>query len=250
MPYFVHNSRRLFYREQGQDSLLIILPGNTASSACYEGEIEYFSRHYHVAALDFWGTGKSDRIDVWPDDWWEKAAYDVSALIKHLGEEHAALVGTSGGGIVALLTAILFPARIQAVVADSCVERYPAEKLRQLLAKRVERTPKQIAFWRLAHGDDWQQVVDADSDRLLRAAERGDVVWTHGRLQQIHCPVLLMGSLADHMLPDIGQQMGAMAAQIPKSRLFLVNAGEHPMMWSRRKDFFHLCDYFLKESLS
>lgn len=250
MPHFVHNSRHLFYREQGNGPLLIILPGNTASSACHEGEIDYFSRHYHVAALDFWGTGKSDRIDVWPDDWWEKAAYDVSALVKHLGEEHAALLGTSGGGIVALLTAILFPDRVQAVVADSCIEKYPAEMLQQLLTRRLERTSRQVAFWQLAHGDDWQQVVEADSARLLRAAERGDVDWARDRLKNIHCPVLFTGSLSDSMVPDIGQQMCNMAAQISKSRLFLVNDGDHPMMWSCQQDFFHVCDYFLKESFS
>ena len=246
MPYFVHNSNRLFYREQGKGSLVIILPGNTASSACYEGEIEYFSRHYHTVALDFCGTGQSDRVDVWPDDWWHKDAYDVSALIKHIGEKRAILIGSSGGGIVALLTAVLFPERVQAVIADSCIEIYPAKMLQRILSKRHGHTSRQIAFWRMAHGDDWQQVVDADSDRLLRAAQRGDIDWAQGRLKEIACPVLLTGSLQDHIVPDIGQQMCHIAGQISKSRLFLVNDGDHPMMWSRRNDFFHVCEYFLK----
>ncbi len=249
MPHFIHNSRRLFYREQGNGPLLIILPGNTASSACHEEEMTYFSRHYHAVALDFWGTGQSDRADVWPDDWWETDAYDVSALIKHLGEEQAVLIGTSGGGIVALLTAILFPDRIRAVVADSCVEKYPAQMLRDVVSRRQEHTKRQIAFWLFAHGNDWLQVVDADSDRLLRAAKQGGVDRIQGRLKDIRCAVLLTGSLRDNMLPDIGQQMCNMAAQIPNSRLFLVNSGDHPMMWSRREDFFHVSDYFLKESL-
>lgn len=249
MPHFVHNSRRLFYREQGSGPLLIILPGNTASSACHEEEMAYFSHHYHAVALDFWGTGQSDRVEVWPDNWWETDAYDVSALIKHLGEEHAALMGTSGGGIVALLTAILFPDRVRAVITDSCIEKYPAQMLRDVVTRRQDRTKRQIAFWLFAHGNDWQQVVDADSDRLLRAAEQGGMDWSQGRLKDISCPTLLTGSLRDNMLPDIGQQMCSMAAQIPNSRLFLVNSGDHPMMWSRREDFFHISEYFLKESM-
>ena len=249
MPHFVYHSHTLFYREQGRGTLLILLPGNTASSACYEGELEYFSRHYHAVSLDFWGTGQSDRIDIWPDDWWEKAVYDVAGLIEHIGEENVVLVGTSGGAVIALLAAILLPKRVRAVVADSCLERYPAALLRMVVAERTQRTDKQIAFWRLAHGDDWEQVVNADSERLRRIALRGDMDWAQGQLRKIGCPVLLTASLCDKSLPDVGQKLCRMAEQIPLSRVFLVNAGDHPLMWSRREDFFSVCSYFLKDAL-
>ncbi len=249
MPRFVHHSHTLFYRERGQGPLLMILPGNTASSACYEGELEYFSRYYHTVSLDFWGTGQSDRIAAWPDDWWEKAVYDVVGLIEHLGEKNAVLVGTSGGAVIALLTAIFVPKHVQAVVADSCLERYPAALLRMVVAERTQRTDKQIAFWQLAHGDDWEQVVEADSERLRRIAAQGDMDWAQGQLRKITCPVLLTASLCDKSLPDVGQKVCRMAEQIPSSRIFLVNAGDHPLMWSRREDFFPVCNYFLKDVL-
>ncbi|PIE36236.1 hypothetical protein CSA56_00690 [candidate division KSB3 bacterium] len=249
MPHFVHHSHTLFYREQGRGPLLIILPGNTASSACYEGELEYFSRHYHAVSFDFQGTGSSERLEQWPDDWWEKAVYDVAGLIEHLGEERAVLVGTSGGAVIALLTAILLPKRARAVVADSCLERYPAALLRMVVAERTQRTDRQIAFWQLAHGDDWEQVVEADSERLRHIAAQGDLDWAQGRLRKIACPTLLTASLCDKSLPDVGQKLCRMAEQIPHCRVFLMNAGEHPLMWSRRADFFPVCTYFLKDVL-
>lgn len=46
---------------------MLILPGNTASSSCYQGEMDYFSDRYRVASLDFLGTGRSDRLSVWPE---------------------------------------------------------------------------------------------------------------------------------------------------------------------------------------
>ena len=64
MPHFAHHGHRLFYREQGEGTLLMILPGNTASSACYEGELNYFSRRYRAVSLDFAGTGASDRLET------------------------------------------------------------------------------------------------------------------------------------------------------------------------------------------
>ena len=249
MPHFVHHAHKLFYREQGSGPLLLILPGNTASSACHVGELEFFARHYRVVSLDFWGTGQSDRIDVWPDDWWEHGAYDAAALIKHLGEEQALIMGTSGGAIVALLIAILLPERVRAVVADSCIDRYPSALLRMVVSERKQHSEKQIAFWQFAHGDDWQQVVNADSDLLFNVAKKGTFDWAQGRLRDIQCPVLLTASLCDKSLPDVGQKICRMSEQIPKSRVLLVNDGDHPLMWSRREDFFHISEYFLKDSI-
>ena len=245
MPYFTHNDNHLFYREQGAGPLLLILPGNTASSACHEAELAYFGQRYHTVSIDFLGTGQSDRVAVWPDEWWEQGAREAQALVEHLGQERCLVMGTSGGAIVALLMALLFPKHVQAVVADSCVERFPPEMLRKNVKERSRRTPAQIAFWQRAHGDDWQQVVDADSDVLLRLAERGGD-WFNGRLKEIVCPVLFTASREDDALPNVISQVCRMAEQVPDSRVFLNNRGTHPLMWSQPQDFRHVSDYFLE----
>ncbi|PID56178.1 hypothetical protein CSB45_12425 [candidate division KSB3 bacterium] len=250
MPSFIHRSHRLCYREEGKGPLLLLLPGNTASSACYDGELNYFSSYFRTVSLDFWGTGQSDRIEgAWPEDWWEIGAQDAAALIKHLGEKNALVLGTSGGAITALLMAMLFPQHVQAVVADSCIQRYPAALLRMVVAERRQRSEKQIAFWKIAHGSDWERVIEADSECLQRLSMQGDLDWTQGRLRNIRCPVLLTASLLDRSLPDVGRKICGMAEQIPESRVLLINGGDHPLMWSRREDFFHVCIYFLKEAL-
>ena len=73
MPYFYSNGHKLHYREKGTGDLLLILPGNTASSANHCDDIEYFSKYFHTVALDFWGTGKSDRLRDWTREWWSEA---------------------------------------------------------------------------------------------------------------------------------------------------------------------------------
>ena len=90
MPYFSSDGHRLFYREKGTGELLLILPGNTASSACLGDEISYFSDRYHVVSTDFLGTGKSDRLPVWPLDWWEQGARDAAALVTILATRSVA----------------------------------------------------------------------------------------------------------------------------------------------------------------
>lgn len=237
MPEIILNNHRLFYRERGTGPLLIILPGNTSSSAMHQRELVEFSRNYHAIALDLLGTGQSERLDVWPEDWWQQGARDVLALIDQLGEHPAILVGTSGGAVIALWAAILGSGLVRSVIADSLTEVLAPEVIRAEIRSRERKTPDQMAFWRDAHGPDWEQVVAADSRILLAFADRGGD-WFGGRLKEIQCPVLISASLTDDLLPDTGVQIPRMSAQIPESEVFLVNGGGHPLMGSR-SDAFH-----------
>jgi pimeloyl-ACP methyl ester carboxylesterase len=244
MPYFTHYERQLFYREHGSGPLLLILPGNTASSACHLGELAHFGQRYRAVALDFLGAGRSDRVAVWPHDWWDEGAAAAVALLDQLDAQQCIAVGTSGGAAIALLLAIHHPERVRAVVADSVVAHIPAEALRPLLAERAQRTPGQVAFWRQAHGDDWPQVVDADTAMLTGHAATG-IDYFQDRLAQIACPALLTASLTDALLPAVASQLCAMARQIPRCCLFMVNGGDHPLMWSRASEFCAVADAFL-----
>jgi len=246
MPFFNNDGHQLFYRTQGSGPLLLLLPGNTASSASHAGELATFSRAYQVVALDPLGTGRSDRIARWPALWWKQQAHAAASLIAHLGYEQCIVMGTSGGGVIALLLALAYGARVRAVIADSCVERWPGSRLQAVVAARRQCLPDQVAFWQHAHGDDWQTVVDADSALLLRWADQ-ELDWFAGRLPAITCPVLLTASLRDTALPNVAVQVCHMAQQIPDSQVFFSNAGEHPLMWSRPAVFQAIAWTFLHQ---
>ena len=119
MPYFTNDDLSLFYSENGTGKLLLILPGNTASSACHAGEPDYFGRHYRTVPFDFRCTGKSSRLSPWPTDWWYKCADDAAALVSQLGEQKCIVMGTSGRANIALLLAIRHPELVMGVVVDS-----------------------------------------------------------------------------------------------------------------------------------
>ncbi len=244
MPYFEVSGRRLFFREQGEGPLLLVLPGNTATSASHASELDYYSKRFHAVSLDFWGTGQSERVIPWPIDWFQIAAADAAALAAHLNQERAIWLGASGGGVVALLAAIHFPDRVRAVIADSTPEHFNAESLDILFADRAQRTDGQINFWSSAQGSDWQSVVDADTEFLSRIARpRGD--FYGGRLKEIACPVLFTASLQDDLIPDIGGQVSKMAAQVGGSQVFFANQGGHPLMWSCPATFRQISDFFI-----
>ena len=286
MPDFIWEGHRLHYREAGDSGapLLIVLPGSTASSASHAGELAYFGRTHRVAALDYLGTGASERLSPWPLDWWENGAAQAAALAARLGAERFTLLGCSGGGTAALLTAADHPHRVTAVVADSCPEKLTPEELRGIVAGRagvptvqqkpsgdagasgplagagiseqpfpgsiVEMlwregprllrklvTPSQRAFWKLAHGDDWAEVVAADAALLLELADRGGWDPLAGRLGDVRCPVLLASSLGDEELPSVVAQHQHLAMELPDCRLWVTPRGGHPAMWTDRRGF-------------
>ena len=246
MPFFTHNQHRYFYREQDNTAepnapLLIALPGNTATSACLINEMAFFSGlGYRAAAIDFLGTGQSDRIPTpWPLDWWQMNAEAAIALVDHLGARQAVLVGVSGGAIAALYAAIRFPERVRAVISDSTVHTFLPGQLSAEVMGRAERNGGQVGFWTYANGPDWEAVVDADSDFLRRLDEANPqgVDLFGSQLSQIRCPVLFSASLADGSIPQAAAQVPDMSAQVKGSWVFTVNAGDHPLMWSCPKAF-------------
>lgn len=237
MPHFQSHGRTLFYRESGAGPLLVILPGNTASSVAHAPDLEHFSSHHRVVALDFLGTGGSERLDRWPEDWWLQGARDALTLVSHLGERRCLVLGCSGGAVSALWMAVLAPEVVRAVVADSVVARWSPEKLRAEVAAR-EQAPEELrAFWAEAHGADWREVVRRDGELLLDFASRGDGDVFDGRLAEIACPVLIAASLNDSSLPDVVTQVPQMARQIPLGEAHLLNQGDHALIWTARERF-------------
>jgi len=245
MPKFTVRNMTMHYEEAGEGPLMLILHGNTSSSAMHKREIELFSQHFHVVAPDYIGVGKSDHLETWPDNWWEQNTEDVAGLIRSLDAGPAVLVGSSGGGIVSLGLTILYPELVRAVIAESCPESYPQERLWSIVEDRKNPTRELIGFWIAAHGSEWKQVVEQDTAMMARLAERGGHNFYDGRLSEIRCPVLLMGSFQDMTIPEIDKQLTSMASQIPGSELYMVNRGAHPMMWSSPVQFFTMAQSFL-----
>jgi valacyclovir hydrolase len=244
MPFFTSQGKRLFYREQGEGPLLVVLHGNTASSACHGGELDHFGKGFHAVAMDAFGTGQSERAADWPHHWWLHTAHDAAALVEHVGGGPAVLVGASGGAVAGLLAAIHYGERVRAVVADSCVENWTPEEVKRLSESRSRMSLGQIAFWQHAHGDDWHAVVASDT-AMIKSWEATGISFYDGRLSKVRCPVLLTDSLRDELLPRVGEEVCRMASEIRDCRVYLANDGRHPMMWSRAEDFRRESDSFL-----
>jgi len=78
---------------------VVLLHGGGANAHWWDAVAPALAERFHVVALDFRGHGDSDHPD-------ERAPgafqHDLSALLEHLGEPRAALIGHSMGGHVAV----------------------------------------------------------------------------------------------------------------------------------------------------
>lgn len=284
MPFITDHGLRIHYREERPPRriaaavgrvprALVFLPGDTMSSAGLAGELRYFGHRYRTLALDPPGTGRSERLPAWPEDWWRVTAVAAATLIERLGSTPAVVVGSSDGGLAALLLALERPDLVKGVVADSCPPTLRASELRTAAAARrrvlaasgegppddphngrsagswrlrIRRWPR-VWSWQRAHGSDWRDVIAADADLRERVARGGDYDPCGGRLTALRCPVLFSGSLDDDVIPDLGVRLEEAAEALPDARVFLWPEGGHPLMWTAPAAFRRAVDDFLTD---
>lgn len=107
---------QLHYVEQGQGQLLILLHGNGESCDYFEHQIAYFSKQYHVIALDTRGHGKSPRGEK--PFTIKQFAEDLHDFMDEKGIGKAILLGFSDGGNIALTFALKYPERVDKMIVD------------------------------------------------------------------------------------------------------------------------------------
>ena len=249
MPMFEDDRKQIFYRSKGQGPLLMILPGNTASSACHQEDLAYFSDQFTAVSMDYLGTGQSDRLESFGEQWLQNCADQAATLIRHLSLGPAILLGTSGGAVVALHTAARHPNLIQGIIADSFTPAFTEEMLlHNVIEERSIRSEGQINFWRFAHGEDWEQVINADTAMLKQITQKGGN-WLGDSLLKAECPIFFTASLEDEMLHQPVAYILQMLAQVKDGRAFLCQHGGHPLIWSNPGEFRRAVSGFLTSFL-
>jgi non-heme chloroperoxidase len=84
---------RLHYLESGAGPTILFVPGWTMPAEIWQPQIEYFSRNYHVVAVDPRSQGASDKPAE--GNYPGRRAQDYKELIDHLGSSPVVFVGWS-----------------------------------------------------------------------------------------------------------------------------------------------------------
>jgi pimeloyl-ACP methyl ester carboxylesterase len=116
MPYIDRDGVKIFYRESGSGSPVILSHGYGATSGMWNGQAEVLSDRYRIVSWDMRGHGQSDSPDD-PALYSEAATVDdIAALIDHCGAKKAVVGGLSLGGYMSLAFNLAHPDRVHALM--------------------------------------------------------------------------------------------------------------------------------------
>ena len=105
-----------FYIEQGTGFPLILLHGNGEDCVYFARQMDSFSEHFHVIALDTRGHGQTPRGEA--PFTIRQFAEDLLAFMDHHNIEKAHLLGFSDGGNIAMVFALAHPERVDKLILN------------------------------------------------------------------------------------------------------------------------------------
>lgn len=249
MSFFTYNGANIYYEEQGQGEKVLLLHGNTVSSKFFTPVIPMLAGKYHVITMDFLGCGNSDRIDNWSVDLWFQWANQAKALIEHLGYEKVNVIGTSGGAIAAINLALENPELVNAVVADSFegIKANPEITDQIRMGREFAKQNKDFCMMlQMMHGDDWEKVLDADTEAVVGHA-LNVTDFFHKDLSQLKVRLMLTGSQEDEMFPEghYERLFDEICSKTKMAQAHIFEHGGHPAMMSNMEQFLALWSDFL-----
>jgi len=104
------------YIEQGSGEPLILLHGNGEDSSYFAHQMEPFSRHFRVIAIDTRGHGQTPRGEASFSI--RQFAEDLLEFMDAHGIAKAHILGFSDGGNIAMLFAMRHPDRVNKLILD------------------------------------------------------------------------------------------------------------------------------------
>lgn len=258
MPWYHSGEVRLHYEERaargvaGRSALLV--HGWCGSGAGWADLVARLPDDYAALAPDLRGTGSSDR----PASGYtvEQYAADVHALVVARDLRAIDLIGNSMGGAVALTLALDHPDRIRSLTLVSPVpaDGLPGGGPDSVDVRRKARTDRETARWMAAayHARPPSELAVDQGAKAIMAASDGhywDSLTSMERLRlldrmaSLHVPTLIIGGVADRVVPP--EALVRMWRALPDAGLHLFRGVGHAVRSEAPDAFYAALDDFL-----
>lgn len=233
------NGIKMYYEIYGRSGnpTLLLIHGNGDAINSMRCQIEYFKNNYRVIAADSRAHGKTDNGDK--ELTYELMAQDYNALLDYLKVDSLYIVGQSDGGIISLLIATNYPARLRKIVAMAPNLRPDTTALFKWAIDLTKRDLSVMAK-EISEGNK--------SPELLRKKMHYELMDKHpnigtDHLAKIKVPVLIMSSDEDLIKPE---HILEIYRAIPKANLLVMPGGTHFMLREEYKLFNQMVERFIE----
>ena len=243
---------------------VVLSPGLGGHGAYWRPQVRALMNRYRVVLYDHRGTGQSDRADLPEDYAVSHMAGDIAAILDGLDYEAAHIVGHAAGALAGLQLALDRPERVLSVSAANgwavcephtlrCFDirmgiyraggpeaylkaqplfLFPAE----WIADHLEELDAQAHYH--AAGFQSEKALTA----RIKALSNFDI---RERLSNIACPVLVIGSLDDMLVPV--RAAAKLAEGLPNPQFVAVPWGGHAVNITVPEEFDRYLLTFLRE---
>jgi len=123
------------YAADAADALTVLcMPGLTRNSRDFAALADHLGGPYRVLCADQRGRGRSDRDPEWANYHPGTYVADMWALLDHLDIRRAALIGTSLGGLMAMIMGAMERDRVAGIVLNDVGPEISAEGIKRIQA--------------------------------------------------------------------------------------------------------------------
>lgn len=253
---------RIHYEAEGAGPAVLMIHAGVANLRMWDDQVAALRDRYRVIRYDTRGYGETDTAHVSFSN-----RSDVAAVLDHLGEQAAHVVGLSRGGGIALDFALERPDRVRSlVVASGGISGYespdeaPAETWEAPERMLEARDWEALADWETAYWVDGPGQPADRVDPAIRQRVHGWILETYRaekeegmpqpldppaweRLHDLRVPLLvIVGTLDD---PGTNESCHQLAARVPGARLELFEGAAHMVNLEQAERFNQVLRDFL-----
>ncbi len=261
---FETNGARIYYEVEGSGEPVVLIHAGVANLRMWDEQVPVLSDAYRVIRYDTRGYGSTETDAV---EFSNRA--DIAALLDHLGEDSAHVVGLSRGGQIALDFAIESPDRVRSlVVAAGGIGGYespdemPGETWDEPEAFATAQNWEGLADWETAFWADGPGQPPDRVDPVVRERVHDWILTTYralkeegtplpldppavGRLAALRAPLLVMLGTLDE--PGTSESMRHLADAVPGARLEVFEGSAHMLNLEQPERFNSALRGFLDE---
>jgi pimeloyl-ACP methyl ester carboxylesterase len=209
---------RLFSRvhagPRADSPVVLCLHGLMRNSRDFEDLALHLCARYRVVVPDIRGRGLSARDPNFNNYQIPIYLQDLTRLLLGLGVGRASIIGTSMGGLMAMLMAVSAPRVVTGIVLNDVgpeVDPRGLERIRGYAGKSppVHSWPEAIATVRATYGTAWPDLSDERWEKIARASYRANA----GGVPEADADPLIAEPLKDtkSAAPDLWPLWGALA---------------------------------------